>query len=137
MREVIAFLTSLAQALAKMGLYSPTHPSRLSAADVSFNTLRALQKVNPCPVFSFIGDEVVYGEVPIRELFGWDWGRKLATAGIQRLEFRENVELDEYRAFLSGLLPRLNTRITGEMRRVEPRTPVGGSEWIRYGAVAV
>ena len=137
MHEVIAFLTSLAQALAKMSLYSPTHPSRLSAADTSFNTLRALQKVNSRPVFSFIGDEVVYGEVPIRELFGWDWGRKLSTAGVQRLEFRENVERDEYRAFLSGLLPRLTTRSTGEMRRVDPRTPVGGSEWIRYGAVAV
>jgi hypothetical protein len=88
-------------------------------------------------VFTFIGDEVVYGEVPIRDLFGWDWGRKLSSVGVQRLEFVENVGRDEYRAFLTSLLPRLTARHTGEMRRVEPRTPVGGSEWIRYGAVAV
>jgi hypothetical protein len=126
MREVIAFLTSLAQALAKMSLYSPTHPSRLSAADASFNTLRALQKVNPRPVFSFIGDEVVYGEVPIRELFGWDWGANSplpACSGSSSGERR------------AGRIPRLppdspalDDAHTGEMRRVDPRTPVGGSE---------
>jgi HD-GYP domain-containing protein (c-di-GMP phosphodiesterase class II) len=137
MRDVIGFLTSLAQALAKMSLYPAAHPARLRAADASFDALKVLQRENPNPVFSFVGDEVVYGDAPVRELFGWDWGHKLASAGIQRMEFQENVGRDEYRAFLSGILPCVSSGRRDQTPVPDPRTPVGGTEWIRYGAVAV
>jgi len=31
----------------------------------------------------------VFGRLPLRELKAWDWGRRLALAGIQRLEFSD------------------------------------------------
>ena len=62
MSEAIRFLTSLAQALAKMSLYADGHPTRAKAADASLAQLRELQKVDATPRFSFLGPAVVYGD---------------------------------------------------------------------------
>jgi len=101
-----AVVTALAQALAKMSLYSEGHPARARAADVSFAQMRELQKADPCPSFSFLGSEVVYNDHALRELRDWDWANKLAAAGVQRLEFEGAVEPEEYRAFLDDVLSR-------------------------------
>ncbi len=137
MREAVAFLTSLAQALAKMSLYAPGHPSRHRAADAAWGSLRQLQEHTPQVSVSFLGEEVILGDEPLRELHGWDWGRKLSVAGVQRIEFREAVGATEFRDFLDALLPRLARARLDDAGRLDPRTPVGGSEWIRFGAVGV
>jgi HD domain len=137
MRDAIAYLTSLAQALARMGLYADGHPARQRAADASLTCLRSLQAEHPQVTFSFLGDVVLFGETPIRELQGWDWGRKLSVVGVQRLEFHEAVAPGEYRAFLDSLLPRLSRGRALDVGHLDARTPVGGSEWIRFGAVGM
>lgn len=137
MHEAVSFLISLAQALSRMGLYADGHPARQRAADASWSALRSLQASHPRVAFSFMGDEVVFGDAPIRDLHGWDWGRKLSFAGVQRIEFRDAVSADEYRAFLDSLLPRLASARLADAGRLVPRTPVGGSEWIRFGAVGL
>ena len=104
MTEAIRFLTSLAQALAKMSLYADGHPTRARAAAASFAQLRELQKVDATPRFSFLGPAVVYGDRAIRELADWDWSAKLSAAGIQRIEFPESVVPEEYRGFLEEIL---------------------------------
>lgn len=137
MRDAVSYLISLAQALARMGLYADGHPARQRAANDSLECLRTLQAQTPQATFSFLGDVVLFGEEPVRELQGWDWGRKLSAAGIQRLEFHEAVDAEAYRIFLDSLLPRLSRGRTLDAGHVDARTPVGGSELIRFGAVGL
>lgn len=136
MNDVVRYLTSLAQALAQMSLYAEGHPARDRAASVSFDLLRAMLESDPRPTFSFLGAEVVYANRPLRDLQGWDWARRLSSAGVQRMEFERSVSREEYRAFLDGLVVRLGAQVTRELV-LEARTPVGGTEAIRYGAVGV
>ena len=116
MTEAIRFLTSLAQALAKMSLYANGHPTRARAADASFAQLRELQKVNATPRFSFLGRSVVYGDRAIRELADWDWSARLSGAGVQRIEFPESVDAEEYRGFLEEILTSIALVAGGKMR---------------------
>lgn len=134
MTDVVRYLTSLAQALAKMSLYTEGHPVRARAADVSFDLLRDLQREFPAPVFSFIGDDVIFGALPVRELQGWDWARKLSSVGVQRLEFSDEVDREAYRQFLGDVVRRLARGVEGA---ASLSTPVGGSDIIRFGSIGV
>ncbi len=136
MNSVVRFLTGLAQALAKMSLYSEGHPARARAADAAFEQLRALQSMDPSPAFSFLGEEVIYANRAVRELQDWDWARKLSSAGVQRIEFRADVDHEEFRAFLEAVLSRISSHTSTE-HRVADRTPVGGVAPIRFGSVGV
>jgi len=136
MTEATRFLTSLAQALAKMSLYSAGHPARAGAADASLAQLRELQKLDPTPRFSFLGRSVVYGERALRELDDWDWSAKLSGAGVQRIEFPESVDPEVYRVFLEEILTSValvaGGKIRSEAEQAERRvTP------IRFGAIGV
>jgi HD-GYP domain-containing protein (c-di-GMP phosphodiesterase class II) len=136
MTDATRFLTSLAQALAKMSLYADGHPARAGAADASLAQLRELQKVDPNPRFSFLGRSVIYGDHALRELADWDWSAKLSGAGVQRMEFPEAVEAEEYRGFLEEILTSVALVAGGKVRppaehghgRVTP---------IRFGAIGV
>jgi putative nucleotidyltransferase with HDIG domain len=136
MSDVVRYLTSLAQALAKMSLYAEGHPARGRAADTSFELLRALQRADAHPTFSFLGGEVVYGTRPVRDLEEWGWARKLSTAGIQRLEFGPSVDREEYRAFLNDVLGRLASSRSPDSPEARPRV-VSGAAPIRFGALGV
>ena len=135
MTEAIRFLTSLAQALAKMSLYADGHPTRGRAADASFAQLRELQKVNATPRFSFLGRSVVYGDRAIRELADWDWSARLSGAGVQRIEFPESVDAEEYRGFLEEILTSI-ALVAGGKIRPEGETH-GRPTPIRFGAIGV
>jgi len=94
--DPVAFLTTFAQALAAMALYADGHPARGRAIDAAYRELHDLQTDTPHPLFTFLGEEIVYGRMPLRELKSWDWSHRLAQAGIQRLEFEERVGRDEF-----------------------------------------
>ena len=136
MTDATRFLTSFAQALAKMSLYADGHPARAGAAEASLAQLRELQKVDPNPRFSFLGRSVIYGDRALRELADWDWSAKLSGAGVQRMEFPEAVEAEEYRGFLEEILTSVALVAGGKVRppaehghgRVTP---------IRFGAIGV
>ena len=136
MTEAIRFLTSLAQALAKMSLYADGHPTRAKAADASFAQLRELQKVDATPRFSFLGPAVVYGDRAIRELSCWDWSAKLSGAGIQRIEFPESVDPEAYRGFLEEILTNI-ALVAGGKLRSEAEQAQGRLTPIRFGAIGV
>ena len=136
MTEAIRFLTSLAQALAKMSLYADGHPTRAKAADASFAQLRELQKVDATPRFSFLGPAVVYGDHAIRELSDWDWSARLSGAGIQRIEFPESVDPEEYRGFLEEILTNI-ALVAGGKLRSEADQALGRLTPIRFGAIGV
>ncbi|MDQ3996027.1 MAG: hypothetical protein M3303_03300, partial [Gemmatimonadota bacterium] len=100
MSDPIRFLTSFAQALSTMALYADGHPARERVVDRSYEALRDLQKDDPRPQFSFLGEEVVYGKLALRELRDWEWASRLAEAEVQRLEFEPDVTRQDYEDFL-------------------------------------
>ena len=132
MSDPIRFLNAFAQAIAGIALYTEGHPARERAVDHVYQELLDLQATTPHPLFTFLGDEVVFGRLPLRELKGWDWSARLANAGIQRLEFDAQVTREELEDFLDGVLARLTLRAidTSEVR--QPRL-----SGIRFGAVGV
>jgi len=126
------YLTSLGQALSAMGLYPAGHPARERAVELSFEQLEDLGRTEREPHFSFLDGEVIYGRQILRELTGWEWGKRLAAAGVQRLEFLDGVARDEYAGWLEELQQLLagETPDTAEARQLVARR-------IRYGAVEV
>ena len=132
MSEPAVFLNAFAHALAVMTLYPGAHPSRESAVDDAYQELTDLARISPRPSFTFFDEEVVYGREPLRELKAWPWGRRLSTAGIQRLEFERDVSRDEFDQFLQEVLARLTLSSidTSEQRQTQ-------SLGIRFGAVGL
>jgi putative nucleotidyltransferase with HDIG domain len=107
MTEPARFLTSLAQALATMVLYHEGHPAREKAIERAWERLQRLLEGDARPSFSFLGEEVVYGARPLRELGEWDWGVRLGQAGIQRFEAMRGATREEFDEFLSDVFERL------------------------------
>lgn len=126
------FLIGLAQALAAMTLYADGHPARERAVDGAYQSLLDLQGKLNNPVFTFLGDEIVCGKEPIRDLKSWDWGPRLARAGVQRLEFEPSVEREDFEEFLEEILARLTLSAisSGEARQSRKSR-------IKFGAVGV
>ena len=124
MSEPVRFLTSFAQSVATMALYGPSHPARKRAVDASYRILRDLQAHEAQPEFSFLGDEVVYGQRPLREMRDWEWATRLAAAGVQRLEFAADVSRDDFEDFLDGVVARLTL---SAMESAEARPGAGSS----------
>ena len=134
MSDPVKFLYAFAQALSTMTLYPVGHPARTRVVDGAFDQLSSLQRDDPNLQFSFLGHEVVYGKIALREMKDWDWSARLADAGVQRLEFPEKVTRAEYEEFLDEILARLTLSAvdTTQMR------PAGGKRSaIRFGAIGV
>jgi putative nucleotidyltransferase with HDIG domain len=125
------FLNAFAQALAAMALYRDGHPARERALDVAYQQIQDVQSDGTRPLFTFLGDEVVFGRMPLRELKAWDWGKRLAEAGIQRLEFEDRVSREDFEGFLEEVLARLTlSAISTEARQMRRSS-------IRFGAVGL
>ena len=134
MVEGVEFLHALARALAVVALYPPNHTTRRHALDDAYQRLLELFAVNKRPIFSFLGDEVVLGKHPLRELRDWEWSSRLAGIGMQRLEFDSSIpiSLEELDALLDDIVARLTLRPTTSSVAQQER--VTG---IRFGAVGV
>lgn len=132
MSAPVAFLHSFAQGLATLALYPEGHASRERALDLLFARIGDLLRENPRPVFSFLGDDVIYADLPLREMRGWDWSRRLAELGVQRIQFDETVTRDQIEEFLDLVLARLTLKAvdSSEARQMRP-------SGIRYGMVGV
>ena len=130
--EAAKFLNSFAQAISTMGLYAEGHPARERVVDASFEQLRLLQEKDPSPQFSFLGLDVIYGQSALRELKEWDWGLRLANAGVQRLEFASTVDREEFEGFLEDVLARLSMGWVDSATRSPERRST-----IKFGAIGV
>jgi len=129
--DPVRFLNTFAQALAAMALYRDGHPARERAVDVAYQQLSDLQTDTARPLFTFLGDEVVFGRLPLRELKAWDWSKRLAEAGIQRLEFEDHVGREDFEGFLEEVLARLTlSAVSTEARQMRHSA-------IRFGAVGL
>lgn len=132
MSDPAAFLTAFAHVLGILTLYPEGHPRREGAIDAAFDQLDQLTGGVRKPTFTFLEDEVIYGREPLRELKSWEFGRRLADAGIQRLEFEERVTRDQFEGFLHEVLARLTLSAidTSEARQMR-------SLGVRFGAVGL
>jgi len=134
--EAQRFLQTMAQALSTMALYKAGHPARERVVDRAFAQLQELQAENPHPDFSFLGDEVIYGNVSVRELRDWDWSKRLVGIGVQRLEFEPEVTRDDFIVFLDDVALKFATPggmvvDTAEAQQMGPR------HTIRYGSLGI
>ncbi len=125
-----AFLSALGQALATMGLYDLGHPARERAVDASFEQLLLVLAKLPTLQFSFLGGEAIVGQRPMTELTGWEWGTRLAAAGIERIEVDAEVTREDYFRFVDELWGQLcgNSPSTAAARQLV-RSPA------RFGAL--
>jgi putative nucleotidyltransferase with HDIG domain len=130
--EPALFLTAFAQALATMALYTEGHPARERVIDAAYQALLDLQARLPRAVFTCLGDEIVCGTEPIRELKAWDWGARLSGAGVQRLEFEPDVTREDFEEFLDEVLTRLSLSVLGSADARQMR-----KSRIRFGTVGV
>ncbi len=126
------FLHSLAQALAMLSLYPEGHATRERSLDQVFGRLDDLLQHDPRPIFSFLGDEVVHSDHPLREFRGWPWSARLASIGVQRLELDRTVTRDALEDFLDDVIHKLGSGSPGTSQ-VRPTSPGG----IRYGEIGV
>lgn len=132
MSEPAKFLNSFAQSLATMSLYGNGHPQRERTIDAAYDSLLRLQENDPRPRFSFLGQDVIYGEMAMRELGDWGWGARLANAGVQRLEFERGTTRDEFEVFLEEVLARLTLQAVDSASRSPERRST-----IKFGAIGV
>lgn len=132
MSDPLRFLASLGQALSATGLYRPGHPARERAVDQAWEHLTGLQKFDPEPIFSFLEDEVLYRQQALRDFKAWDWARRLARAGVQRVEFEKEVGREDLSDFLNEVHQRMSagTVDSSEAREMR-RSP------IRWGMVSI
>ncbi len=132
MSDPIRFLVSFGQAVSTMALYNDGHPARERAVDRSYQCLRDLQKADPHPRFSFLGEETIYQDTSLREIGDWEWANRLAQAGIQRMEFDADVTRQQYEEFLEEMMARITLSFIDS---AEARTnrPTG----IKVGALGI
>jgi putative nucleotidyltransferase with HDIG domain len=116
MSDPVRFLIGMSQALSTMGLYGDDHPATARALDNALERLRELQEAGPKLHFTFLAGEVLIGSEMVHELEGWEWSGRLVKAGIERIEFIDTVEPEQFARFLSHLTIRLGIRSgsTGE-----------------------
>jgi hypothetical protein len=134
MSDPVRFLHVFAQALSTMTLYPDGHPARERVVDAAYEQLVGLQRTEPHLEFSFLGHEVVFGRVALREMKDWDWSERLSNAGVQRLEFPETVSREEYEEFLDEILARLTL---SSIDTTQMRPTSGRRTAIRFGAIGV
>src|SRR3954469_2246264 len=132
MSDPTRFLVSFGQAVSTMALYNDGHPARERAVDRSYQCLRDLQTHDPHPRFSFLGEETIYQETALRELGDWEWGTRLAHAGVQRIELDTDVTREQYEEFLEEMMARITLSVidTSEAR---PNRATG----IKIGALGI
>lgn len=129
MSESSDFLIALGQSLAGMTLYAPDHVVRVSARARVYQALRAVLPARGVLRFSFLHGDAIMGSRVLGELRTWDWSRKFAAAGIQRIEIDAvpPPDDDDLEQFLQELHRRLFIRDGSSMTTIAVRGMRAGS----------
>ena len=126
------FLTALSRTLSTMGLYGDDHPAARRAVESAWSALHDLQGDTPGVQFTFLSGEVLVGDEVLPELEGWEWSDQLAQAGIERIEFLDRVDADQFDRLLGDLAVRLGIRsaASADLRQA-------GTAPVRFGRVTL
>ena len=103
MSEAARFLTSLSTALSTLALYSEGHPAVERAMEGAYRHLTDLQAARGPLVFTFLPEEVLFGRELLPELEHWEWSRRFAKGGVERLEIDGLVSQPQFERFVSHL----------------------------------
>jgi HD-GYP domain-containing protein (c-di-GMP phosphodiesterase class II) len=133
--EPIRFLNAFGKSLAAMALYAPAHPARAKANGAALEIIQKLQQQEKEVKFSFLGEEVIYQNKTLKELRDWEWSDRFTKAGIQRLEFVDEVTKEEFEDFLHEVM----ALITPGWRDPRHEQHAEGHEYksIRFGAIGI
>jgi putative nucleotidyltransferase with HDIG domain len=129
----VRFLTALTQALSTMGLYGDDHPATLRALDNIIERLRDLQGPSPKLHFTFLAGEVLFNSEPVPELENWEWSGRLVKAGVERIEFTDTAQPEQFARFLAYLTVRLGIRSGSTSDDIWQM----GESSIRFGQIAL
>ncbi len=132
MNVAIRFLHSLAQAMSTLALYDPGHPAAEKAAAALWDALEQLLREQAEPTFYFLGTAPVFNGRAVHELADWNWGARLADAGVRRLEFDRDATPAALLDFLREVQRRLASGAPVETMPDETRYP-----GVRFGRVSV
>jgi putative nucleotidyltransferase with HDIG domain len=126
------FLASFGRALATLALYDEGHPALARAIDAAWRDLEQLLDAHPGVAFTFLGETILVGDLPLPDRRGWEWSERLSEAGIQRLEFDAPIAREAFDALLTDVFSRVTRRERGGGvgRPVE-------QAGIRYGCVGL
>jgi putative nucleotidyltransferase with HDIG domain len=132
MTDPLRFLAAFSQTLSTLGLYGDEHPATRRAIDSALERLHELQSSDPKLQFTFLTGEVLFGTDTVPSLESWEWCTRFIKAGIERIEFTERVQPDEFIRFLAHLAVRLGIRssATAELWQM-------GDSAIRFGQITV
>jgi len=131
MNAAVGFLHALSHSLSAIGLYTDGHPAREKALTEAYETLIALQEEGETSVFTFLDDEVVAGQTPLRELRNWALAARLSAVGVERIEIQAGVTREE----LAGFVLTLAECLAGRSEVTDIRS--GEFENIRFGPVSL
>jgi putative nucleotidyltransferase with HDIG domain len=102
-------------------LYDGDHPAVERALARAWERIRELQETHPRGRFTLAGPEIVFQNRPLPELRRWAWGRRLADAGVQRIELLGPVGREDLEAFVQDLSALLGaSRGTAQVRQTRP-----------------
>lgn len=107
MNPVIQFLTALGHAFAALTLYGDAHPMRQAAIARLHAAAQAVLATGTPLRLSFIDNEVIAGARQVTELRGWEWGARLAAAGIGRVEIAAAPSPEHIDAMLHEMRARI------------------------------
>jgi putative nucleotidyltransferase with HDIG domain len=132
MKDPVRFLAAFSQALSTIGLYGDQHPATARAVDTALERLQELQGSDSQLEFTFLSGEVLFGSETVPTLESWEWCIRFIKAGIERIEFTDTVQPDQFIRFLAHLAVLLGIRSASTTDLWQM-----GESPIRYGQVTV
>jgi putative nucleotidyltransferase with HDIG domain len=134
MTQAATFLASLGRALSTAALYREGHPTFQRAMDAAWEDLQQLVGTGGRPAtFTFIGETVLFGDLPLDDRRRFEWSERLAETGVQRVQFEAALTRDEFEGFIGEMCDRLGG---GQGWRSAAARPLPTTS-IRYGGVGL
>jgi putative nucleotidyltransferase with HDIG domain len=127
------FLASLGRALSTASLYREGHPTFQRAVDAAWEDLQQLTGAGRAVTFTFLGETVLFGDLPLDDRRRFEWSERLAEVGVQRVQFDAALTRDEFEGFIGDISGRLGC---GQGRRSDAARPSSVAA-VRYGAVGL
>jgi putative nucleotidyltransferase with HDIG domain len=127
------FLASLGRALSSAALYREGHPTFLHAVDAAWGDLQQLVGPGRPVTFTFLGETVLFGDLPLDDRRRFEWSDRLAEAGVQRVQFDAALTREEFEGFIGEMCGRLG----GDQGRRSAVVRPSAAASIRYGAVGL
>ncbi len=132
MTQAVRFLNSFGRALSMSSLYRESHPTLEHALDAAWTDLQDLLAVARQPTFTFLGGNVLFGDVPLSDRRRWEWTGRLSDCGVQRVQFEAPIDRERFVAFLLDV----SARVAGHPSPSALARP-GAPGGIRLGAVGL